>query len=230
MGFFVAAQSPAQPEPNKFDQKVEGVAKGLSEKAKDNSWLATTAAIIGLIGTGVPALAKTLEVISLRSRRKQDLERIQDLTDLMKKIKEEEVLSQSTLAAVCEQIDAEIQAALAGLARTRQHHEMVLSKKKERQDPQLSFTRSALLLFRPHGFRAWLAHLLAYWWAFCAVVFCLPIADPETRSVFIGLVLFSFLLFLLSRTWALRQRSQWRKQHPAVIGKPLTSQQQVVNP
>jgi hypothetical protein len=237
---FLAIPVLAQTQPKKVEPKPEGqsepknfvkdVANDLNDKARGNSWLATTAALIGLIGTGVPVLAKTLETISLRSRRKQDLDRITDLTELMKKIKEEEILSKSTLDAVCEQIDAEIRAALAGLARTREHRQLVVDKRKERQDPQLTFTRSSLLLFRPHGVRAWIAHLLAYWWAFCTMLFCLPVAvDSETRSVFAGLALFTLLLFLLSRMWALRLRSQWSKGHLAVIGEPVHLQQEAVN-
>jgi hypothetical protein len=195
--------------------------KEITDKAKENKWLTIIASVIGLIGTGVPILTKTFESVSLRSRRKQDLDRIQDLTDLMKKIKEEEVLNKSTLDAVCDQIDAEIQAALAGLANNRKRRELVLEKRKTRHDPDLTFTSSALLLFRPHGIGAWIAHLLAYFWAFWIVIFSIATLAPGDRLFSLGLTVFLLFLFLLSRMWALRERRVWRTTHPAALGDAL---------
>ena len=195
----------------------------------DEKTLSVIAATVGLIGTGVPTLTKALESFTLRSRRRQELDRIEDLTSLMKKIKSEEVLSESTLQDVRAQIEAEIRTALTGLDRNRQSRQQVLDKKKERQHSDLTLVSYVLLLFRPHGFQAWVAHFLAYLSALCVIILgtvgiSIPFmaADPTTGSrdsaaIFVGPIIFVFFLVLLFRAWALRERSRWQKAHPAAM-------------
>jgi len=182
-------------------------------KLKDKDTISAIAAAAGLIGTGVPALAKAVESFSLRSRRKQELERIEDLTELMKKIKSEDVLTESTLADVGAQIEAEIKTALAGLDKNRQNRQRVLQKKKERDLTFLGFT---FLLFRPHGLGAWMAHFFAYLSALFAVFgLLIAAADKDDRAFLLGFVIFFLFLWLLFRMWALRARSRWRTARPA---------------
>lgn len=195
----------------------------------DEKTLSVIAATVGLIGTGVPTLTKALESFTLRSRRRQELDRIEDLTSLMKKIKSEEVLSESTLQDVRAQIEAEIRTALTGLDRNRQSRQQVLDKKKERQHSDLTLVSYVLLLFRPHGIQAWIAHFLAYLSALCVIILgsvgiSIPFmaADPTTGSrdsaaIFVGPIIFVFFLVLLFRAWALRERSRWQEGHPAAI-------------
>jgi hypothetical protein len=187
--------------------------------SKDKDWVTKIAAVIGLIGTGVPLLSKALEAgeaFSARSRRKHELDRIQELIVLMQNTKKDTVLSESTRELICVQIEAEIHASLEGLAKNREHRLLVM-KKTERANSDLTLTRSALLVFRPHGLRAWLAHLLAYFWVFCAVFFALltPFSESKQDLHILGsLCIFSLFSSLLFRMLALRLRDRWMRSHP----------------
>jgi hypothetical protein len=202
--------------------RAPDVAKDVTDAfkgSKDKDWVTKIAAVIGLIGTGVPLLSKALEAgeaFSARSRRKHELDRIQELIVLMQNTKKDTVLSESTRDLICVQIEAEIHASLEGLAKNREHRLLVM-KKGERANSDLTLTRSALLVFRPHGFRAWLAHLLAYFWVFCTVFFALltPFSESKQDLHILGsLCIFSLFSSLLFRMWALRLRARWLKSHP----------------
>jgi hypothetical protein len=183
----------------------------------------TIAAITALIGAGAPALANASEAISLRTRRRKELQHIQDLTDLMDKIKKQNVLSQSTLENVCEQIEAEIGLALDALHGNRQHRLRIMEARKENDHSDLGFLRRGGLIYRPHGVRGWIASYLFFMTAVFgfAIVFGSGVDDAGdftwrrflSDGGWIALIVFIGLL-LVVRLWALRERASWLKLHP----------------
>jgi Flp pilus assembly protein TadB len=175
-----------------------------------------------LLGTGVPVLLKAYESISIKSKAKE-LDRIEDLVALMKKTKKEQVLSESTMAAVCSQIEVEIQSALESLAKSREHRQLVLNRKRERRDPDLTLARSLFLLYRPHGFRGWSAQVLAYVFAVLCLGFAMLIPiDLEGWLFAFSFSVLALFLCLLFRRWAVAERRRWRKAHDSgtLVGSP----------
>jgi hypothetical protein len=88
------------------------------------------AASAALIGAAVSAVAQASETISLTNRRKKNLQHIQDLTDLMDKIKKQGSLSKTVLEDVSAEIEAEIEIALDALYGNRQRRQKTLERTK----------------------------------------------------------------------------------------------------
>lgn len=189
----------------------------LGNNKKQQDVLGIITAIIGLLVTTAPVLFKAYESLSLRAENR-DLSRIQDLIALMEKTRKEKALTEATLNAVCAQIDLEILSTLESLERRREHHNEVLKKRQEalekrkaRQDPDLGFAGSAFLMFRPHGWRAWIAHPVAFLSAFLLVAAgANVVADHDYWGMWLTLSVISLGLFLLARTWALWERKRWK--------------------
>jgi hypothetical protein len=136
------------------DKKLKEISSE-ADKDKYQTW----AAIVALIGALVSLLPKTLESVSLVSRRRKDLQRIEDLATLIQKIQAENVLSETTVEHVKIQIEAEIMLAVNGLEKGRRR---LIEKKAQHDDLDLSFQRRLFLLYRPVGIRAWIAHFCAF--------------------------------------------------------------------
>ena len=180
--------------------------------------LGSVIAIMTLLVSGIPVLLKAYESFSIQSKTK-DLDRIQSLITLMEKTKKEKVLEAATLDRICAQIDQEILYALEAIERTREHRRQVLEKRQRtlekrraRQDPELPFVSSVLLLFRPHGPSAWLAHAFAYGSTFMVILGCVLAAGRYKGEwgLWLTMAVVSLVLCLVSRTWALWERKQWK--------------------
>ncbi len=187
--------------------------------------VAATMARIGIFGAGWVGLVTGAcladlghENLSIQSKTK-DLDRIQSLIVLMEKTKKEKVLEAATLDRICAQIDQEILYALEAMERAREHRRQVLEKrqrslekKRARQDPELPFINSVLLLFRPHCPSAWLAHAVAFVSAFIVILGCVLAAARYNGEwgQWLSMAAISLVLCLLSRTWALWERKQWK--------------------
>jgi len=205
-----AAPATAQ-KPDVIKEAAKRVEQAFDNPTKSTGTLGIIAAVIGLLGTGVPVLLKAYESISIRSKAKE-LDRIEDLVALMKKTKKEQVLSESTLTAVCGQIELEIQASLESLAKSREHRQLVLNRKRQRRDPDLTLARSVFLLYRPHGLRAWSAQVLAYVFGLLCLGFAILIPiDFEGWLFAFSFSVLALFLCLLFRMWAVSERRRWRK-------------------
>jgi hypothetical protein len=201
---------------------VTSAAKKVDTKVETNRTqrdiLGSVIAIMTLLVSGIPVLLKSYENLSIQSKTK-DLDRIQSLIVLMEKTKKEKVLEAATLDRICAQIDQEILYALEAMERAREHRRQVLEKrqrslekKRARQDPELPFINSVLLLFRPHGPSAWLAHTVAFVSAFIVILGCVLAAARYNGEwgQWLSMAAISLVLCLLSRTWALWERKQWK--------------------
>jgi len=172
------------------------------------------AAVVALIGALASLLPKTLESVSLVSRRRRDLQRIEDLVSLIQKIRAENVLSETTLEHVKIQIEAEIMLAVSGLEKGRRR---LIEKKTQQDDLDLSFQRRLFLLYRPVGIRAWIAHFCAYSIAILGFLAGLESGPKDFLPIF----LFYLVVASLFRMWALWERKRWRITHPTPL--PVTS-------
>jgi hypothetical protein len=203
--------------------------------------VATIGAIVGLIGTAVPSMAKSFESISLRSRRKMALQHIQDLSDLMEKIVKQDVLSKMTLDSVRAQIEAEIGSVMEQLDRNRELRLKALERRTDRVHLDLSVVRRSFLLYRPHGIRAWVAHGVAYFFALAGLLGGYGAGLSTENGVGndisgqtnvswtwksfysgggVAWVIFCLFVVIAFRAWALRERSRWKKAQPAPPSAP----------
>ena len=194
------------------------VAKDSSGANKDK--YQTYAAIIALIGALTSLLPKLLESASLVSKTRNELQRIEDLADLIQKIQAESVLSPATMDSVKVQLEAEIMLAVEGLEKSRERR---LQNKVKQYELGLSYQRRLFLLYRPVGFRAWVAHFFAYAMLIYGFVMALDAAHSyrfdggqwvsagyHWKTFFTNdgwLILLSFLMLAwLFRMWALWER------------------------
>ena len=198
-------------------------AAGAKSKWWDKETLAGLSALVALFGTTVPLVAKGFDSVSMGARRKKDLQRIDDLTSLMEKIKKENILTASTQADVSAQIEAEIKTSLRQLSRNREDREKAIAasqKAKEvkaaRAQSELPMWRRILLLYMPRSSVAWIAHGL--------IVLYLPLGiasifswDPEMMAGSAILVAVPWLV-----AWFARKR--WDKAQTAAPVAPPEAQ------
>ena len=219
-----AVDEPKKPDAPDF--KMLDIAKAKAETAKDKAGIEKIAQVLAVLGTvitvfgaAVTALPKAAESISLKSRRKKELEHIEALTELMDKIKKGDVLTKTTQENVSAQIEAEIAEALDGLNKNRERRQKALESKTVREQPDLTFVQRALLWYLPHGIRAWIPHVLAFslstFGLFLALLGLLVSDQLVADLPFIGTILVCVVLWWLPiRVWALRERRRWRAANP----------------
>lgn len=220
-----AVDEPKKPDAPDF--KMVDSAKAKAETAKDKAGIEKFAQILAVLGTvitvfgaAITALPKAAESISLKARRKKELEHIEALTELMDKIKKSDVLTKTTQENVSAQIEAEIAEALDGLNRNREKRQKALESKTVREQPDLTFVQRALLWYRPHGIRAWIPHVLAFSLStlglFTVLLGLLISEEPLVADLpVVATILFCVLLWWLPfRAWALRERRRWRAANP----------------
>lgn len=193
-------------------------------------YLAVLGTIITLIGGAMSVLPKVSESISLRSRRKRELDRVESLAELMAKIKSEDVLTETMRSNVGAQIEAEIADALEGLQVNRMRRQRAHKARTYREQPDLTFAERAFLWYQPHGFRAWLAHTLAFSLSAAGLLLVLmdvAVADTLANELpFIGSILACVILWWIPfRAWALHERRKWRAAHPLppLIGEQVAA-------
>jgi hypothetical protein len=180
---------------------------------KEKEFFGILSGIVALLGTAVPLMARGFESLSLASRRRKELQHIEDLTGLMEKIKKENVLSKSTQDNVCVQIEAEIKAALDQLVKNRAHRERALEarqkalERKERAQSELPLWRRILLLYWPRGIGAWIAHGFAFVYAVAAIAGVQVWVSEGDNDLLIG----SLIILLVSWVFAWFARGRWEK-------------------
>jgi hypothetical protein len=207
-------------------KKPDDAATKVVEATKDRDKVERTAQVLAVVGTIVTlvgglvgSLPKVAESISLKSRRKKELEHIEALAQLMDKIKKEDVLSKATLDNIAVQIEAEIADALEGLDKNRQKRHQAVATKASREQPDLSFARRAFLWFRPHGLRGWVPHLLAFSIpvvGLCIALLGLMVSEDLASDipVVVTILVCVVLWWLPFRAWALWERRRWRGANP----------------
>lgn len=138
---------------------------------------------ITVLGAAATTIPNSIESISVRARRKQELLHIESLAELMDKLKKQEVLSADMLGKVSAQIEAEIAEALDGLQRNREKRQRLKTQDALHErlwNPAgLTSWQQYFLLYRPHGFLAWLWTLCAYALALlCTLVLLVTLIGP----------------------------------------------------
>jgi hypothetical protein len=149
-----------------------------------------------------------------------------------------------TLDSVRAQIEAEIGAVMEQLDRNREQRLKALERRKDRGHLDHSVVRRSFLLFRPHGFRAWVAHAVAYFFALAGLLGGCGSGLSKKNGVGgdisgqtnvswtwksfysgggVAWVIFCLFVVIACRTWALRERSRWIKAHPAPPSAPNTA-------
>jgi hypothetical protein len=195
--------------------------KAYGRKSDNDSRLDTVlkvaTAAIALLGTALPLLTKSLGTYSASTRGRRQLQRIQDLTDLLGKIKKDNALSPEAMEAVSAQVHAEVTASLAELRHHRERQEKeALATETIRADDfgqpgKLPTWRRLLLLFRPRGI-AWVPHLIFYLYAMAtfSTIF-LNLAGEggmEELKVFVPLMGVAWVwAWFARRRWDRRQRA-----------------------
>ncbi len=185
-------------------------------------YLAVLGTIITLIGGAMTVLPKVAESISLRSRRKRELDRVESLAELMAKIKSEDVLTDAVRSNVGAQIEAEIADALEGLQLNRVKRQRAHEARTSREQSDLTIAERAFLWYLPHGFWGWVAHILAFSLSAAGLLLVLmdiAVADSLASDIpFIGSILVCVILWWLPfRAWALHERRKWRAAHPLPV-------------
>ena len=181
----------------------------------DKETLAVLSGLVALLGTSVPLVAKGFDSVSTAARRKKDLQRIDDLTSLLEKVKKENILTAATQADVSEQIEAEIRTSLQQLSRNREHREKAIEASKKAQEVRaakaqsdLPMWRRILLLYMPRSIVAWIAHGL--------VVLYLPVGLMALTSGDSELMIGSALI-LVAIPWLVAwfARKRWERNQKA---------------
>lgn len=186
-------------------------------KLPDKETLAILSGLVALLGTAVPMIAKGFESVSSAARRKKDLQRIDELTSLMEKIKKEDILTASTRADVSAQIEAEIKATLYQLGRNREIRERAVAARERTREIRAAVSASALPLWRriplahkPNGVLAWIAQPIFYFWSAIAIVGVLE----SDFDLAVGSLIFIVPTWLL----ALYARRRWERTQSAIEG------------
>lgn len=220
-----AAAAPA-PAATPEASKVAGVQVAAKEELKKDGYqilagvLTVTTAFAGLV-------PKMFESVSVMSRRKRDLQRIEDLTGLMQKIHTESHLSETTLQQLSAQIEAELVNAARGLERARHRQQEAVI---QRDHPDLSLPARLLLLYQPLGFRAGLSHYLAYVSVVMGVLMAYVAGMDEDNAFkwqefknFNGWIFLVLAIILggMCSMWALSERKRWQRSHPGAVIDPL---------
>jgi hypothetical protein len=202
-----AQEAPAGPSP----------ASSPPPKVEKSDWnwkeaLGVATALIALLGTAVPQLAKSIDAYSLSSRSKSDLQRIDDLAALLDKVNKDGLLSPDALQNVRAQLEAEMDSALAQLTRTREQRDKALLAKHtqreikgQRDRADLPLWRRVTLLYLPHGVLAWIAQPLFYLYAPFLVA---GLVDGDTALVGGSAIL---MVIAWTASWFARRR-WWREQ------------------
>jgi hypothetical protein len=151
--------------------------------------LGVATALIALLGTAVPLVAKSLEAYSASARSRRQLQRIQELADLMGKIKKDNLLNPQAMEAVSTQVHAEVDTALAELQRYREGRAKDAlarqTQKERRAQSGMPFWRRALLLYMPNDVMAWIAHPIVYLYSAAAIA---GVVEADTDLVLGSLV------------------------------------------
>jgi hypothetical protein len=182
-----------------------------------DTW-AALAGVVALLGTAVPLVAKAIESISLTTKRRRDLQHIEDLADLMEKVNKEDLLSPGIRTNISAQVEEEIQIALDGLGRNRESRRKALETrhkaidmKEAAEQSDLTLVRRLLLLYWPHGFVAWLAHSLAFAYTAMAVVAVVSLVRGNSADDNSSLLLGAVIIVAGSWIAAWWRRKRWEK-------------------
>lgn len=188
------------------------------------TWGALTG-IVALLGTTLPLIAKSFESVSLVSRRKKELQHIEDLASLMDKIKKENVLSPGTMENVSKQIEAEVKSALDQLDKNRESRQKALEvrdraveKKKVAEQSDLPIVRRIFLLYLPHGVGAWVAHGLAFLYASIAIVTLFSFDAAKDDGATLG---GAGIIVAICWVYAWFARNRWKKEQVIEMGTHL---------
>ncbi len=191
-------------------------------------------AAVGLLGAALPQLAKSLDAYSASARGRRQLQRIQDLTDVVSKIKNNSLLSPELIDAVSSQVYAEITATVAEMRcqRERREKEARATETIRAHDVELAGSalptwRRILLLYKPHGVIAWVAHPIFFLYAVTTVTLGL---SPEMRQGAVDALWGTAVLMIAAWLAAWFARRRWEKRQrllestaPAPEGPASTS-------
>ncbi len=182
-----------------------------SKKEITKEVIAIASGLVALLGTAVPLIAKAFDSLSLAARRRKELQRIDDLTSLMEKVKKENILSADTQAAAELEIEQEIRSVLGQFSKSRERYEKARQASEQAQAASAARALSDLplwrrigLLYVPHGVGAWIAHGIAGLYLLVGLTALRPPIDSD--------LLFGSLI-IAAAAWvgAWISRSRWQK-------------------